>query len=312
MLEADLGGGRWLVTDDTWQATVLQGWTATAGHGISGRGIEQLDARSLPVDWLDEDPGWPAALQRRAMTAGEPGRPEPPSYPIGPFGPRPISWPDVTEIPLADEGDGAHGTDRIVVGTLVAEVDGPPGATVTVRTAEFRDADGRPAPTEHDAGVTVTLDGTPRTVESLDAYGCQGALVELSDGAALRSLAIRERVHPVRGEAAFRCSDHVAQPDLGGRSTDGEHLLDGCLPRLPDARAAGLDGRLRRAPDGRPHHEHGLVAGPLAPPDGRLTAARRDAADGLRRRRRALRLHDHPGLGAALGPLRLEPLPVLG
>ncbi len=211
VLEADLGGGRWLVTDDTWQGTVLDGWTAGPPHGIAGRSIEHVDARSLPASWHDEDPGWPAALLRRAMTAGEPGRPEPPSYPYGPFGPRPTTWPATAVIPLVDEGDGGRGTDRVSIGTLVADAEGPAGATVTVRAAEFRDAAGRPEPNEHDAGVTFTLDGRRRTLESLDSYGLQGVLVELSDGAVLHDLALHERTHPVAGGASFRCSDPLLE-----------------------------------------------------------------------------------------------------
>ena len=104
VLEADLGGGRWLVSDDSWRGTVLGGWGAGPPRGIAGRSIEEVDARSLPGSWLDEDPDWPAAITRRAMTAGEPGRPEPPSYPYGPFGPRPTPGRPPVEIPLVDEG----------------------------------------------------------------------------------------------------------------------------------------------------------------------------------------------------------------
>ncbi len=208
VLEADLGGDRWLVTDRTWEGRVLDGWGSVGGRGvISGRGVETVDARSLPADWLAGEGDWPAAVERRARTVGEPGRREPPSYPIGPFGPRPISWPTVEDIALADEGDGARGTGRVVVGTLLAEVEGPAGATVDVRTAEFRDDAGRPAPSQHDAGVTFTLDGTRRVLESFDSYGLQGVLVELGDGAVLHDLTVRERLHPVSGDAAFRCSD---------------------------------------------------------------------------------------------------------
>ena len=82
--------------------------------GIAGRSIEHVDARSLPASWLDEDPG----LARRAPATGDDRgrarRPEPPSYPYGPFGPRPITWPATVVIPLVDEGDGGRGTDRVV------------------------------------------------------------------------------------------------------------------------------------------------------------------------------------------------------
>ena len=209
VLEAHLGDDRWLTTDGAgWTGTVLDGWTATPGAGISGRGIELIDARSLPSVWLDEPgPGWPAALERRAVTSGEPGRHEPPSYPMGPFGPRPISWPPTAALELTASGDGAWLLDRIGVGTLVVDADGPAGAIVQIRTSEFLDGADRPAPTEHDAGATFTLDGTRRTLESLDTYGCRGVLVEASDGVTVRSVRLHERLHPVVGDATFRCSD---------------------------------------------------------------------------------------------------------
>jgi hypothetical protein len=211
VFEADLGGGQWLVTDGSWQGAVLEGWTAGPPRGIAGRGFEVIDARALPTAWLEEDPGWPAVLVRRAMTAGEPGRAEPPSYPFGPFGPRPTTWPTPVDVPLTDEGSGARGTGRVSVGTLVADLEGPPGATVTLRAAELRGSDGRPEPSEHDSGVTFTLDGSRRTLETLDAYGLQGVLVECSDGAVLHGLTLRERIHPVVGDAAFRCSDPMLE-----------------------------------------------------------------------------------------------------
>lgn len=82
VLEARLGPDAWFVTDERWRAHVLDGWTATAGGGtVSGRGRELLDAQALPADWQlpDHDPGWPAAVLRRAMTTGEPGGPNRPA-----------------------------------------------------------------------------------------------------------------------------------------------------------------------------------------------------------------------------------------
>lgn len=208
VLEADLGDGRWLTTDDTWEATVLDGWTATPGRGVSGRGIEQIDARPLPSSWLEPgaDP-WPSALPREAMTTGEPGNPHPPSYPIGPFGPRPLTWPTAETITLDAAGEDAYVTDRIVVGTVVVDADGPAGSTIVVRAAEFVDEHGLPAPTEHDAAVRFTLDGTPRRLASLDVYGLRAARVEVDGGAVVRAVHVDERVHPVTGGAFFRCSD---------------------------------------------------------------------------------------------------------
>jgi hypothetical protein len=209
VLEAHLGDDRWLTTDGTgWTGRVLDGWTATPGSGVSGRGIELVDARALPPGWLDQpDPGWPAAIERRAVASGESGRHEPPSYPIGPFGPRPITWPTTTPLDLVAIGDGRWILDRVSVGTLVVDAEGPAGATVAIRAAELLDAAGRPEPTEHDAGVTFTLDGSRRALESLDSYGFRGVIVEASDGVTLHAVRLHERLHPLTGDATFACSD---------------------------------------------------------------------------------------------------------
>jgi len=229
VFEADLGDGGWLTTDSSWHGVVLDGWTADPGDGISARGTEHLDARTLPPAWTTgEDLSWPPAIERRAVSAGEPGRHEPPSYPIGPFGPRPISWPTLERIDLAAPDPNEHNpadregpvtgltsqkllAERVVVGTLLVDAEGPAGSVVTVRAAELLDHDGRPEPTEHDAAVTVTLDGTRRQIESLDTYGLRGVVVEVPVGVMVHGVAVHERLHPVTGEARFACSDSILE-----------------------------------------------------------------------------------------------------
>jgi alpha-L-rhamnosidase len=176
---------------------------------ISGRGRETLDARSLPAGWAtpDGDPGWPAAVERRATAVGEPGRPEPPSYPIGPLRPRRFAFPVPTDVALTPFADGAYRAPEVVVGTLLVDVDGPAGLEVVLEVAEMLDADGHPAPSQHDAAFAVALDGSRRTVESLDLYGLRGVRVTVPDGAAVHGITVRERVYPVAGEASFECSD---------------------------------------------------------------------------------------------------------
>lgn len=210
VFEARLDEDRWLVSDGGWAGVPLAGWTAAGGGGISGRGREVVDARSLPSGWLEpgDDPGWPAVVERRAAAVGEPGRPEPPSYPIGPLLPRAFALPWPTDVPLSPSADGStHVTDRIVVGTLVVDADGPAGAEVIVDVAEMVDERGVPAPGPHDAGFAVVLDGTRRAVESLDLYGLRGVRVTVPDGAAVHGITVRERVYPVTGDARFECSD---------------------------------------------------------------------------------------------------------
>ena len=274
--EADLGGGRWLVTDDTWQGTVLDGWTAGPRPRASrvAASSTSTPARCRRAG-TTRIPDWPAALAAPGDDRGRARTARAAQLPLSARSGRgrsPGRRPSC--IALVDEGDGGPWTERIVVGTLVADVEGPAGATVTVRAAEFLDAAGRPAPNEHDAGVTFTLDGSRRTLESLDSYGLQGVLVEVSDGA----VAPRPRAPRAAPPGGRRGVVPLLRPDsrrdLGGRPTHGVDLLDGQLPRLPHPRAAGVDRRLGGPPDGRPHHERRLVAGPVAPAAGGLAPRR--------------------------------------
>ena len=87
---------------------------------------------------------------------------------------------------------------------------------------------------------------------------------------------VRERLYPVTGDASFECSDERLNTIYAVGRRTVSHQLARQLHRLPDARAAGVDRRLGRAPDGRPHHQHRLAPRPLAPA---LTASPR--ADGM-------------------------------
>jgi hypothetical protein len=220
VFEARLGEGDgeddWLVSDASWQASVLTGWGAAASAGlISGRGRELIDARAFPAGWLergDDTAGWPAAIVRRAHTTGEAGRPEPPTYPIGPLHARATSWPVPKPVDLRRAGGAASDftMERIVVGTVVLDAEIPAGAQVSLQPSEFLDASGAPSPSEHDTGLVFTGDGTRRTLESFDLYGLRGIRVEAPAGATIHGLTVRERSYPVAGSASFACSD----PDL--------------------------------------------------------------------------------------------------
>lgn len=203
VLEARLGD-EWLVTDDRWTGAVLEGWTATPGSGVSARGREIVDLRSLPAGWDDPDgvdPGWPAAVVRRASSTGEPGRPEPPSYPGGPLGARPIPFLAGDEVELRREGD-AFVADRVVAGTVVVDATIPAGETVVLTASEWlvEDATGDES---HDSSLAFVGDGTARRVESSDLYGLRRVTV---DGPVDR-IAVRERLFAHAGEASFECSD---------------------------------------------------------------------------------------------------------
>ena len=199
----------WLVSDISWKAARLENWTASFGGGVSGRGREHVDANSVPAAWLTEDVGWKPAVVQDSHAMGEPGLRKPPTYPIGPFGGRPLAWPVPTDVALRDVGGGAWVNDRVTAGTIVLDADGPPGAVVIVTTAEFLDADGRPDPNEHDASVAFTLDGTRRPLESFDYYGGQGLVVDAPDGVTVHGVRVRERFYPVAGDASFECSDEL-------------------------------------------------------------------------------------------------------
>lgn len=210
-LEASVGSEP-LGTDATWQAHAPDGWGETVIDRISGRGEELIDLRGLPADWLTRPAAladWKPALARQIITTGEPGPAGPPSFPGGPVIARPIPFPVPVDVATDHTGDSAI-LDRIEFGTLVLDAEGPAGTTVTVRSAEFLDEQGRPAPTEHDAAFVVTLDGDRRQTESLDMYGLRGALVEADPGVHVHGITVRTRTHPFARDASFECSD----PDL--------------------------------------------------------------------------------------------------
>jgi alpha-L-rhamnosidase len=210
VFEARLANDRLLVSDGSWTATQLDGWESTPGPEISGRGEEIHDLRTLPPGWAEPGrpaPEWRPALQRLARTAGETGSPQPPSYPGGPYAERPIGWPVPKRVSLEADGDGGLTSDGVVVGTVVVDAEIPAGARLTIRAAEFLDADGRPEPRELDASMVVIGDGTRRILESLDIYGMQGLQLGVPDGARVHDVFVRERLYPMTGDAGFECSD---------------------------------------------------------------------------------------------------------
>ena len=140
------------------------------------------------------------------MTTGEPGRGTPPSYPFGPFAPRPITMAPATDVDVSRH-DGWWSVPRVEVGTLVVDADGPAGSTVTIRASEMVDANGAPVQDEHDTIVTFTLDGTRRSLETVDRYGFRALGVTADPAATVHAITVRDRSYPVEGDASFRCSD---------------------------------------------------------------------------------------------------------
>ena len=208
VFEAHLAEGRVVVSDASWHGTILSGWSAMPSFSLLKRGDELVDLRSLPLDWITGDEAfesWPLVREQRATVFGGSGRKEPPTYPVGPWGGRPTSRPVPTPIALRETAPGEFVADRIVVGTLVVDVEGPAGTTVQFHGAERLDA-GRPANEAYDSSLFVTLDGTRRTIESVDLFGVHGVRV-IGDGASVRGVSIVERLHPVVGDHTFRSSD---------------------------------------------------------------------------------------------------------
>lgn len=212
--EVDLGGGRWVVSDPTWRATVLRGWSADPNLGLLKRGGEHLDCRSLPAGWTTSPAataGWPAARPRRANSFGTSGRTVPPSFPVGPNRPRPISRPTPTPRGLSSVAPDAFVADRIVVGTMVIDLEGPAGARVVVSGAEQLHPDGLPRNEAYDSSLTVITDGTRRRVESVDIFGVHGVTVTPDEGVTVHAVTIHERLHPVTRPATFECSDPMLE-----------------------------------------------------------------------------------------------------
>ncbi len=77
-------GDDWLVSDESWTGKLLEGWGATAGAGIGGRGTEVVDPRSLPADWMrpdGTDPHWENVATRRGVGRADTNTMHPPAEP---------------------------------------------------------------------------------------------------------------------------------------------------------------------------------------------------------------------------------------
>lgn len=172
--------------------------------------------RSLDLDdpvWLGRDqivgprsPRWWAARRLRPRVFGGSGRTVPPTHPVGPFGGRPISRPVPVDIDLQPSSSGFV-NDRVVVGTVRVDVEGPAGSAVVIRAADCLDVHGEPDSADYDPSLIVTLDGLRRTIESVDLYGLTGCVVVADESVTVHAVSVRERLHLVIGGARFSCSD---------------------------------------------------------------------------------------------------------
>src|SRR5437764_54195 len=177
------------------------------------RRVGILDVASLPSGWDTSDrPAWAAVRCRRAFARGENGRPEPPSYPVGPHGYRTVSYPVVRDVSLRQRADGGWTSQTLASGTLLVDATIPKGQRLTLTAAEFFSTDGAPAPTPYDAGVTLVGTGERDVMETVDSYGARGFAVAAPPGAIVHGVAVRHRTHPVTGDAVFTCPDPRLAP----------------------------------------------------------------------------------------------------
>lgn len=207
-------GDELVISDDAWEAIRLTGWVALpATEGFNGRGGEAIDARSLPAGWLDagrDGPAWPAAIAYDAHSIGDPGRPEPPTFPHGPYGASPLPQLAAREVELTAVGsDWTAG--EVVAGTLLIEASGPAGEQIVVRTSEFERGSEPGGDMGGQIGFAITLDGTQRAIESSDSYGLREARIDAPDSVTVHRVVVRERMYPVEPGAEFACSDPLLE-----------------------------------------------------------------------------------------------------
>jgi hypothetical protein len=211
--------GDLVVSDDSWEGAVLAGWTALPpAKGFNGRGGESIDARSLPASWAGpgrDSPPWPAAIAFDAHSIGDPGRPEPPTFPHGPYGPNPLPQQPPRDVVL-NPMDGGFTADQVVAGTLLVEASGPAGEQIRMWTSEFARGDEPGGDSAVDPagggviGFSMTLDGTTRAVESVDIFGLRDLHIDdVPESVTINRVVVRERTYPVEPGAEFSCSDPV-------------------------------------------------------------------------------------------------------
>lgn len=221
VFEADLGD-EVLVSDRRWEARILNGWTTSIPTGaVSARGREVIDLRQVGADLhgphLDgpelheadpaDPPTWAPALERSAVSFGDPDHPHPPTYPFGPTQPSALTRPSIRLVPLRRVDDHLWVAEEVVVGTLVVDLDGRAGDGVAFSTAERLDEGGRPLPDEEDIGLDLVAGTGPASVETIDRYGLRAVGVSAPETTTVTAIGVRERLHPVTGAARFACSD---------------------------------------------------------------------------------------------------------
>ncbi len=107
---------------------------------------------ALPRDWQTAEVGWPPVVRRDSHNVGESGRRRAPTYPMGPFGGRPLSWPTPIDVAMSEHSRGRMARRaRHARHARHRRRRARRESVVTLQTAEFVDGRGRPKPNEHDA-----------------------------------------------------------------------------------------------------------------------------------------------------------------
>jgi hypothetical protein len=231
--QAPEGVGRWVPEvldarelDPGWLAAGFDdtGWPAarvlTARHlGATARSTPPID----PYGPLLPGPGSAGRPVPRAARRGVVRLAPPPDPSLGPAeyvagadakaGPvlRTVTLP--VELPLDRSAVTVLTLDwgEVVAGTLVLELDAPPGTRVDARICEALDPDGRIPRHHHRHGVGYLARGRADRFESADPAGGRYAMLVLTGQGRLRlgRVAVHERLRPRPAGPYFRCDDEL-------------------------------------------------------------------------------------------------------
>ena len=180
-----------------------------AGETVTARIVSRASGRAsdLASDPASQVQGDLEAVATRSDTPGDP--------PGGAFAVRPG---EVTLLTLD--------FSQVVSGTVVLDVEAPAGTRFDLAAAELRRADGRVDFDEMHSGLRYVAREGVQTFESFDSVGLRYAALSVrGDGPVrVRSVAVRERLHPRPPGPFFACSD----PRLDAIWAAGRRTVDLC------------------------------------------------------------------------------------
>ncbi len=245
LLEAELGDLT-LISDDTWRVLGGDAWEEAPSPGLGGP-PEVLDGRRLPRGWTEpgfDDGDWPAAVVLGANHFGFDGDHSPPTLPHAPLQPRPIGplggsfrRPPGTpgHLPRTlDQGREIVDFGEVVSGTVVLEVECPPGTRFHIAVGEgVETVAGLGDRTEM---ISYTAPGGRSRFESFDPLGFRFLHLDIESteeidgyggdhpGVTLLELGVQERLHRRGTGPLFICDDD----DLNRIWAAGRRTVDLC------------------------------------------------------------------------------------